>query len=75
LNVGRIQLSDGHEVWCTSPWDYVKNAISVIECLFEEDGEGYSLKNKVKNPFPSNYRPEIDMTDELASTLATRFMQ
>jgi hypothetical protein len=33
------------------------------------------LKNKVKNPFPSNYRPEIDVTDELASTLATQFMQ
>jgi hypothetical protein len=74
-NVDRIQLSDGREVWCTSPRDYVKNAISVIENLFEEDGEGYSLKNKVKNPFPSNYRPEIDVTDELASTLATRFMQ
>jgi hypothetical protein len=74
-NVDRIQLSDGREVWCTSPRDYVKNAISVVERLFEEDGEGYSLKNKVKNPFPSNYRPEIDVTDELASTLATRFMQ
>jgi hypothetical protein len=74
-NIDRIQLSGGHEVWCTSPRDYVKNAISVIEHLFEEDGEGYSLKNKVKNPFPSNYRPEIDVTDELSSTLATQFMQ
>jgi hypothetical protein len=40
-NVDRIQLSDGHEVWCTSPRDYVKNAISVVEHLFKEDGEGY----------------------------------
>jgi hypothetical protein len=74
-NVDRIQLSDGREVWCTCPRDYVKDAISVVEHLFEEDGEGYSLKNKVKNPFPSNYRPETDVTDELASTLATQFMQ
>jgi hypothetical protein len=74
-NIDRIQLSDGREVWCTSPQDYVKNAISVIEHLFEEDGKGYSLKNEVKNPFPSNYWPEIDVTNELASTPATRFMQ
>jgi hypothetical protein len=35
-NFDRIQLSDGHEVWCTSPRDYVKNGISVIERLFGE---------------------------------------
>jgi hypothetical protein len=35
----------------------------------EEDGEGYVLKNKVKNPFPMNYRPELDVSDELGSEL------
>ena len=44
----KIQLSDGHEVWATSLMDYVKNAIAVVKCLLDEDGEGYLLKNKVK---------------------------
>jgi hypothetical protein len=44
--------------------------IAVVEHLLDKDGEGYSLKNKVKNPFPSNYRPELDMMDELGESLA-----
>ena len=71
----KIQLSDGHKVWATSLRDYVKNAIAVVKCLLDEDGEGYLLKNKVKNPFPSNYRLELDVTDELSTTLASWYMQ
>jgi hypothetical protein len=41
----------------------------------EEDGEGYVLKNKVKNPFPMNYRPELDVSDELGSELSSRYLQ
>ena len=51
-NVEKVQMPDGREVWATSPRDYVKNAIKTVEGLFDEDGEGYVLKNKVKNPFP-----------------------
>jgi len=39
-NVAKFQLPDGREAWSTSPRSYVKNAIKVVECLFEEDGEG-----------------------------------
>jgi hypothetical protein len=60
-------MPDGREVWATSPRDYVKNAIKTVESLLEEDGEGYVLKNKVKNPFPMNFRPELDVSDELSS--------
>jgi hypothetical protein len=33
------------------------------------------LKNKVKNPFPMNYRPELDVSDELGSELSSRYLQ
>jgi hypothetical protein len=36
---------------------------------------GYSLKNQAKNPFPSNYRPELDVTNELGESLALDYMQ
>jgi hypothetical protein len=63
-NIEKVQMPDGRDVWASSPHDYVKNAIETVESLFEEDGEGYILKNKVKNLFPINYKPELDVSDE-----------
>ena len=74
-NVERFELPDGREVWSTSPKTYVKNAIKVVEDLLSEDGEGYQLKGNAKNPFPSNYRPEVDVTSELGDGLASRYLQ
>jgi hypothetical protein len=74
-NVEKVQMLDGREVWATSPRDYVKNAIKIVESLLGEDGDGYVLKNKVKNPFPMNYRPELDVSDELGSELSSRYLQ
>ena len=74
-NISKIQTPDGREVWATSPRTYVKNSIQVVERLLEEDGEGYVLKSNVKNPFPTGYKPEVDVTDELGPELASRFLQ
>jgi hypothetical protein len=74
-DVARIQLPDGREVWSTSPRTYVKNSILVVERLLEEAGDGYVLKANARNPFPTGYKPEIDITDELDQTMASRFMQ
>ena len=75
MNIKKFQLLDGHEVWVTSLMNYVKNAIEVIEQLLEEDGKGYILKSKAKNPFPTGYKPELDVTDELDYKLASWFLQ
>ena len=60
-DVAKMHLPNGREIWTTSLRTYIENAIKVIEQLFIEDNEGYSLKNKVKNPFCSGYRPELDV--------------
>jgi hypothetical protein len=74
-NISTIQLPDGREVWSTSPKTYVKNSLLVVDKLLEEDGAGYSLKNNARNPFPTGYKPEIDITDELNSMLTSRYLQ
>jgi hypothetical protein len=74
-NVSKMQLPDGREVWTTSPKAYVKNALAVVERLLQEDREGYVLKSNVCNPFPTGYKPEVDVTDELSQSLASRYMQ
>ena len=33
------------------------------------------IKNGVKNPLPSGYKPELDVTDELGDKLASRYLQ
>jgi hypothetical protein len=75
-NVEKVQMPDGRdEVWATSPRDYVKNAIKTVEGLLAEDGEGYVLKNKAKNPFPMNYQPKLDVSNELGLELSSRYLQ
>jgi hypothetical protein len=74
-DVTKIQTPDGREVWSTSPHTYVKNAILVVERLLKEDGQGYVLKSNARNPFPTGYKQEVDVTDELDQTMATHFMQ
>jgi hypothetical protein len=40
VNIEKVQMPDGREVWASLPRDYVKNAIKTVEDLFKEDGEG-----------------------------------
>ena len=54
---------------------YLKNALKVVEALMAEDNPDAKLKTTAKNPFPSGYKPELDVTTELNDTLASRFLQ
>ena len=63
INILKVQMPDGRELWGSSSRDYVKNAVITVECLFEEDGEGYTLRNTLKSPFLSGYKPELDVTE------------
>ena len=56
-NIMKVKMPDGREVKGSSSRYYVKNAIITVERLFEEDGEGYTLRNTVKAPFPLGYKP------------------
>jgi hypothetical protein len=72
-NVKKVQMPDDREVWATSPHDYIKNAIKTVKGLLAEDREGYVLKNKAKNPFPMNYQPKLDVSNELGGIVFSLF--
>ena len=57
------------------PPERTENAVKTVENLLEEDGEGYVLKSNAKNPTPTNYKPELDVTDALGPELASRYLQ
>jgi hypothetical protein len=37
--------------------------------------KGYVLKSNAQNPFPTGYKPKLNVTNELNQTLASQFMQ
>ena len=73
--VMKHQLQDGRVCWATSPRKYIENALKVVEQMLQDDGEGAELRKKAANPFPSNYKPELDVTEELEGDLASRYLQ
>ena len=57
VNIMKVKIPDSREVWGSSSREYVNNAVITVERIFEEDGDGYTLRNTVKAPFPSGYKP------------------
>ena len=54
---------------------YITNVIETVEGLLLEDGKCEILIYNARNPLPSNYRPEIDITEELGTELLSRYLQ
>eukprot|EP00957_Ditylum_brightwellii_P142694 10872364-Ditylum_brightwellii.AAC.1 len=74
-DIEKIQAANGRMVWSISPCSCIKNAIQLVEDLFVEDGFDGGLKKKVKNPFLSGYKPELDVTNEVGDHLFLRYAQ
>ena len=55
--------------WATGSRMYVRNAVRVVESLIAEDDPEAKLKSTTRNPFPTGYRPELDLTSELNKEL------
>jgi hypothetical protein len=68
-------LRDGRKAWGMSSEKYTKNAVNTVESLLQEDGDGYHLKTTAKEPLPSSYRPELDISNELGPALVSRYRQ
>jgi hypothetical protein len=69
-------LADGTSAWAMSSEKYVKNAVATVESMLEtEDKSGLHLKSTAKVPFPTTYRPELDLTPELDERGLSRYRQ
>jgi hypothetical protein len=52
---------------------YVRNAVNNVREMLQS--EGYNLKTTAKTPFPLNYHPELDVSDELDADLSSCYSQ
>jgi hypothetical protein len=71
----KFQLPNGKVEWAMGSRTYVKNAVRVVESLIVEDDPEAKLKSTARNPFPTRYKPELDVTAELNEELGSRFLQ
>jgi Reverse transcriptase (RNA-dependent DNA polymerase). len=75
-NVERVQLNDGRESWAMSGKDFVASTISNVESMRKLDGEPpLKVYGDCKRPYPKDYCPEIDVSDELDSQGIYRFQE
>jgi hypothetical protein len=75
-NIKRVTIPGdqcGMEYWSMTSQSYVRNAVNNVREMLQS--EGYDLKTTAKTPFPSNYRPELDVSDELDADLCSRYSQ
>ena len=61
--VSTVQLEKGMNAYSFSSSQYVKNAIENVEKYVNE--KGTKLPCRANTPLSPNYRPEVDVTDEL----------
>ena len=71
----KVQLPNGKVEWSMGSKTYVKNAVKVVEALIAEDDPEAKLKTTARNPLPTGYKPELDITQELNDELGSRFLQ
>jgi hypothetical protein len=75
-NVERVQLCDGRETWAMSSKDYITSAILNVESMRKMDGDPpLKVYGDCKRPYPKEYRPEIDISDELDAQGIHRFQE
>ena len=69
--VSQVTLENGVQCWCFSSSQYIQNAVhNVEEYLLKQGEKGLP---RAKSPWPSNYRPEIDVSPELSPPKASYY--
>jgi hypothetical protein len=60
----RVVLPNGIESWIMSPTKYVAESVKNVERYLEKNYEK-KVPKRVSRPLPTNYCPELDITEEL----------
>ena len=69
--VSHVQLENGAECWSFSSSQYVQNAANNVKEYLMKQGE--KRLPRTKSPWPSDYRPEFDVSPELSPVEASYY--
>ena len=74
--IEKVTMPGAQDMWSMKSDKYVKNAVQTVRDLLAEDGrELKGGKRSHAGPLPTNYKPELDTTDECSEEHASRFRQ
>ena len=74
--IEKVTMPGAQDMWSMKSDKYVKNAVQTVKDLLAEDGrELKGGKRSHAGPLPTNYKPELDTTDECSEEHASRFRQ
>ena len=74
-NVEKVQLQDGSVAWSTTCVDYLKGAIENVDKMLKEADTSLKKFGDGHRPYPSSYRPELEVSKELNEQLLNRYQQ
>ena len=61
------------QCWCTGAQTYIENTLKTVQSKLKE--KGLKLNHNANSPYPTNYRPELDMSDYLDKSDHNLFQQ
>ena len=64
-NIEKVQLDNGREVWSMTCVDYLQGAVKNVNEMITEEGNALKMMVDGHIPYPSSYRPEIDVSEVL----------
>ncbi|KAG7370183.1 reverse transcriptase RNA-dependent DNA polymerase [Nitzschia inconspicua] len=70
--IRKIRLPNQVDAWMLSPTKYIMESVKNVERYLEKE-YGQKLPKRVSGPFPTGYRPEIDITPELVGDEVSYF--
>ena len=68
-----MKMNNGVTAWAISPSKYVNEAVNSSEKLIQENMPGHKHSSRATNPFPTDYDPDLDTTNELEEDQATYY--
>ena len=75
-DVEKFTLPDGSTAWSLLSNSYVAAAVQTVRDLLAEDGRDLKGGKRLhKGSLPSNYQPELDVTDECDPEHVSRYQQ
>ena len=74
-NIDKVQLQDGRTSWSMSCTDYLRGAVKNVDEMLKEDNAALKSFGDGHRPYPSTYRPEIDVSELLNDEMISRYQQ
>jgi hypothetical protein len=71
--IRRVRMNNGVYSWSLSPSKYVQEAVRNVKEYLAKEYDGRLLDKRASTPYPTDYRPELDISPELGAEEATYY--